>query len=341
MTSDKKKVLKTGGYVIATALFVFLFYKFTETGQFNIRANAGSNSIVTNLLSSLTTAPFEKIATFFTLLFKEGVLYLPLFFIVGLLFSVDKKLFAKHASLFVLVIGIVISGAGVYTLLKGQKDATQLFYNLGNATLNCLLIWAIIKLSNQLFKEKTIRAFSWKQYCLVGILLMVLVKQIPYAIKRNISPAQTTKNYSDDYLQQIKAYVLADAKPNIGAAIKGGKDFHSGFSKQTAAYTLGYYLAFMENGSMALNISDFDIPNPKWGDKLDRASNLFCRFVEAEKANDTFVSIGISQVKFIQKHKLDFIILSKNGVLHKEVESIVTKTITDKISGERFLLVNF
>ena len=56
-------VFKTAGYVIATALFVFLFYKFTETGQFNIRANAGTNSVVTNLLISLTTTPFDKLIT--------------------------------------------------------------------------------------------------------------------------------------------------------------------------------------------------------------------------------------------------------------------------------------
>ena len=149
----------------------------------------------------------------------------------------------------------------------------------------------------------------------------------------------TTEKYSDDYLRQIKGYVLSDNKPTIGAAIKGGKDYKSGFSKQTAAYTLGYYLAYMENGAIALNISDFDIPNPKWGDELDRASNLFCRFVKDQKARKVFVSIGQSQVDFIKKHDLDFLILSKNGTLREEVQAIVADTIMDDVSGERFLLI--
>jgi len=328
---NKKNVLKTAGYAIATALFVFLFYKFTETGQFNI--------VVTNLLISLTTTPLDKLITLFTILLKEAILYLPLLLVTALLFSSDRTLFANHFTLFVLVIGMVLSGAAVYTLLKGQKDATQLFYNIVNATLNCLLIWAVIKLISQLPKAVPLARISWKYYGIGLVLLVLFVKQVSFAVKRNIYPAMTTKKYSDDYLQQIKAYVLTDDSPNIGAAIKGGKDYNSGFSKQTAAYTLGYYLAYMENGAIALNISDFDIPNLKWGDELDRASNLFCRFVKTQNEDKTFVSIGQSQVEFIQKYELDFIILSKNGTLREEVETIVHDRIVDVVSGERFLLV--
>jgi len=208
-----------------------------------------------------------------------------------------------------------------------------------NATLNCLLIWAVIKLINQLPKAVPLVRISWKYYGIGLVFLTLFARQVSFAVKRNIYPAMTTKKYSDDYLQQIKAYILMGDSPNIGAAIKGGKDYNSGFSKQTAAYTLGYYLAYMENGSIALNISDFDIPKLKWADELDRASNLFCRFVEAQKADKAFVSIGQSQVEFIQEYDLDFIIVSKNGVLREEVETIVHDRIVDSISGERFLLM--
>ena len=266
-------------------------------------------------------------------------MYLPLFLVTVLLFSTDKKLFTKHSALFILVLGIVLSGASVYTLLKEQKDATQLFYNMANATLNCLLIWAVIKLLSQLLKDASLASVSWKHYAIGLVFLVVFTRQVSFAVKRNIYPAMTTKKYSDDYLLQIKNYVLSDKKPTIGAAIKGGQDYASGFSKQTAAYTLGYYLAYMENGALALNISDFDIPKPKWGDKLDRASNLFCRFVEVQKADNSFISIGQSQVDFIQQYDLDFIILSKNGTLREEVTTIVKDTIVDGISGERFLVI--
>ena len=339
LTKNKINVLKTAGYVMTIAVFIFLFYKFTETGQFNIRANAGTNSVISNLLTNLTIAPLDKIVTLGTILLQEGILYLPLLLIVALLFSIDKKLFTNHFALFVFIFGIVLSGAGVYTLLKGQKDATQLFYNMANATLNCLLIWALIKLISQIFTANSVARISWKHYGMGILFLVLFTKQVTYAIKRNIYPVMTTKKYSDDYLQEIKAYVQSDKKPNIGAAIKGKKDYKSGFSKQTAAYTLGYYLAYMENGSIALNISDFDIPNLKWGDELDRASNLFCRFVRDQKASKRFVSIGQSQVEFIKKHDLDFVILSKNGELRQEVQAIVTDTIKDEISGEHFLLV--
>ena len=336
---NRNTALKTAGYVISITAFIFLFYKFTETGQFNIRTNAGANSLVPNLLTMLTDAPIHKITTLLTLLGKEAILYLPLLGLVFILFLANKKVFANNLTLMVLVTGIVISGAGAYTLFEGDKDATQLFYNSSNALLNCLLIWVVIRLLSKPLKNATSARVSLKYFGIGCLLLLIFSKQIPFAVKRNIYPARTIKAYSDEYLQQIKTYILADNKTSIGAAIKGGKDYNSAFSKQTAAYTLGYYLAFMENGAVALNISDFDIPKLNWGDKLDRASNLFYRFVEEQKKAETFVSIGLSQVAFIEKYDLDFVVISKNGTLRKEVEDRVEKTIIDKISGERFLVL--
>lgn len=339
IVGNHKNTLKTAGYVVTIALFIFFFYKFIETGQFNIRANAGASSMIGTLLKSLTTKPLDKIITLFTILLHEGVLYLPLFLVVGLLYGNNKKIFTQHSALFVLVLGIILGGASIYTLLFGQKDATQLFYNMGNATLNCILIWAVIKLLSQLCHKPSAVQVNWKHYGIGIVFLVMFYRQVSFAVQKNIYPARTTQPYSDEYLQQIKTYILSDQKTTIGVAVKGGKDYTSGFSKQTAAYTLGYYLAYMENGAIALNISDFDIPNPNWGDKLDRTSNLFYRFVEGQKAAKKFVSIGQSQVDFIKKYDLSFIILSKNGTLREEVQAIVKDTFIDKVSRERFLVI--
>ncbi len=336
---NKRNVLLTGTYVGATVVFIFLFYKFTETGQFNIRANASADNVAANFVSMLTDAPFQKIIFFLTVLLKEAILYLPLLVIVLMLFSTEKKFFHNNLDLIVLVISIVISGAGAYTFFKGEKDATQLFYNIVNSILNCLLIWGSIKLWSTLLKQSSIDSVPWKYYGIGVLLFVIIVKQFSFAVKRNISPAMTTKAYSNEYLQQIKRYVLLTETPNIGAAIKGGKDYNSAFSKQTAAYTLGYYLAYMENGSIALQISDFDIPNLSAADKQDRASSLFYRFVEKQQREKNFSSIGKSQAAFIQKYDLDFVIISKNGTLREEVQSMITDSIIDEISGERFLLV--
>ena len=336
---NKRNALITASYVGAIAVFIFLFYKFTETGQFNIRANASADNIVANLFSMLTDAPVQKITFFLTVLFKEAILYLPLLVLGLILYKEEKKFLKNNFALLILVIGIVISGAGAYTLLKGEKDATQLFYNIVNSILNCLLIWGGIKLFSKPLKPSSAYPISWKHYGIGLLFSVILVKQFSFAVKRNIFPAMTQKAYSNEYLQQIKTYVLETEAPNIGAAIKGGKDYNSAFSKQTAAYTLGYYLAFMENGSIALQISDFDIPKLNASDKLDRASNLFYRFVEQQQKDNTFSSIGLSQAAFIQKYDLDFVVISKNGTLRPAVQDMITATFKDKVSGERFLLV--
>jgi|GEM_PF-5095887 len=336
---NKRNAISATGYFVGILLFIFLFYKFTETGQFNIRANAGASSLSSNIISGLITAPLDQLIFLCALLFKEIILYSPLLLVGFFLFSKEKRIFTYNFHLLVLIIGTIVSGAVFYTILKEQKDAIQLFYNIANAILNCLLIWVIIKLLSKPLKGNLLSSITWN-HIVIGIFLSVmLVKQFSYAVKKNIYEAIYKETYNDEYLEQIKTYVLMDEKINMGAAIKGGEDYNSRFSKQTAAYTLGYYLAYMENGSIALNISDFDIPEMELGDEQDRVSNLFYRFVKEQKARKEFISIGQSQLEFIKKHDLDFIIISKNGLLRPELKSIIADSIIDNVSGERFLLI--
>ncbi len=333
----KRNVLESAGILISMVFFVFVFYKFLETGQFNIRANAGSGSLTSGVLSKLMEHPFHIALLLVQHLLRELVSYLPLLLLGLFLLWKEKGLFTRNLSLFILVSSIMVSGAGAYALFEGEKDATQLFFNMGNALMNCCLIWAVIRcLSFENDGNQKVRAWY---YLGVGLLLIpIFLKQVPHAIKKNITPV-SQKHYSDDYLMKIKAFVLADEGLTVGAAIKGGQDYRSAFSKQTAAYTLGYYLAYMENGALALQVSDFDIPNVTEKDRAARASNLFYRFVEQQRADGAFVSIGASQVAFIRQYELDFVVVSRNGLVREEVLGLVEEVIEDSVSGERFLIV--
>lgn len=334
-SGNKRQVLESVGILLVTTLFIFLFYKFLESGQFNIRANAGSNSLTSGLLGKLLDSPFQKVVQGVLILLKESASYLPLLFVGLFLVWKEKGFFTRNTPLFVLVSGIMISGAGAYVLFTGEKDATQLFFNIGNALMNCCLIWGVIRCLS--VKEEG-KQLTW-YHGMVGLLLIfIFVKQIPQAYRKNIKPVYT-KAYSDEYLSKIKAFVQTDDQITIGAAIKGGTDYRSAFSKQTAAYTLGYYLAFMEDGALALQISDYDIHKPTVSAQQARSSNLFYRFVQQQKTNDSFVSIGASQAAFIKKYKLDFVVISKNGLLRDEVKNLVNDSFVDPVSGERFLIL--
>ena len=134
--------------------------------------------------------------------------------------------------------------------------------------------------------------------------------------------------------------MLSDDHITIGAAIKGGQDYTSSYSWQTAAYTLGYYLAFMENGAIAIQISDYDIPNDHRQDLIDRESSLFYRYVEGQKAARAFESVAARQLQFIETYDLDFVIVSKNGNMPTEINDIAKNVIIDPISGERFIILD-
>jgi len=286
---NKKGALVVGGYTALITIFIFGFYKLTDSGNFNIRENAAADSFFSNLINSITDSPLQKVSVFLKVLFREAILYLPLALFAGVLFFQKRNLIKKNGALITLSVGIILSGAVAFAIFKEEKDANQLFYNIVNAFLNCLLILVIIKLISDWSKNTVATKFPKKYYLLGVVGILIFSTQSFKAFKKNIYPSLSYKPYSETYLNEIKSYVLADEEPNLGAAIKGGNDFKSGFSKQTAAYTLGYYLAYMENGSLALNISDYDIQEMSEEEKRARNANLFYRFVNSQKESNTYV----------------------------------------------------
>ncbi len=327
--------------VLVTGVAIVLFYSMTGSQELNIRANAGTSELLSNLGSLFATDVPAKLLIIIKTIIEEIIIYIPVIVIGVALIRSSKPSWQEYRDLSVLVGGILLSGALAYGLFSPQKDAAQLFYNVANPVLNVSLIWFMIRLvakwGNPLDDGRTLNRVT---YLGCGTLIAAIISlQFYTAVKRNIVPARTAQHYSDQYLNEIRSFITSDDQITLGAAIKGGEDYASAYSWQTAAYTLGYYLAYMEDGSMALSISDYDIPMHE--DHLgDRESALFYRFVQQQKADETFVSMAYSQLKFIEQYELDFIILSQQGHLPDELLAVAETILEDPISGERFLLIN-
>ncbi len=326
-------------YMAVVSLFVFVFYALTDTGQFNIRANAGASDLATNLLDLIFANPSQLIMSFVKVLINEFFLYFPLSILLGFVYFNSKDFYRNKEGFILLCGGLIFCGAIAYAIFADEKDAGQLFYNISNSLLNCLLIYVFILLISR-FNENIDYSKNAKKYCiLASIVGLIVAVHFFKAIKRNIYPSISKEYYSDRYLNKIKEYILLDNKPNLGAAIKGEDDYSSSFSSQTAAYTLAYYLGYIENGSMAINISDLDIKNSDDDRKRDSSSNLFYRFAQDQKKKNQFESVGKSQLDFIEKYNIDFMVISKNGNLRSELIQLIKEEIEDEISGERFLII--
>jgi len=313
----------------------------TGSQELNIRANAGTSELLSNLGSLFASDVPAKLLIILKTIIEEIIIYIPLIVIGVALIRSNKWSWQEYRDLSVLVGGILLSGALAYGLFSPQKDAAQLFYNVANPVLNVMLIWFIIRLvakwGNPVDGGPTLNRVT---YLGCGTLIAAMMSlQFYTAVKRNIVPARSAQHYSDQYLSEIRSFVIGDDKITLGAAIKGGEDYASSYSWQTAAYTLGYYLAYMEDGALALSISDYDIPIQE--DHLgDRESSLFYRFIQQQKGDKTFVSMADSQLKFIEQHELDFIILSQRGHLPDQLSAVAETILEDSISGERFLTID-
>ena len=321
---------------------IVTFYSITGSQELNIRPNAGTSELMQNLGSLFLDDPPLKIMTIMRSLLEEWVIYMPLVVITIAILRRPPNSDIDYRGLAVLVGGVLLSGAGSFALFFDQKDGAQRFYNVANPLLNVLMIWGVIKLVSQ-SGDSIKDAFTFKNGLVLicaGLYAIAISLQIFKVVSKNILPAWSTPAYSDQYLNEIKTYILSDDRITIGAAIKGGEDYASSYSWQTAAYTLGYYLAYMEDGAVALNISDYDIPIDPDAELIDRESSLFYRYMKTQKESRVFANVVSSQMQFIKAYDLDFIIASKSTSLPHELREIAQEMITDPISGERFIIVN-
>jgi hypothetical protein len=321
---------------------IVTFYSITGSQELNIRPNAGTSELMQNLGSLFLDDQPLKIMTIMRSLLEEWVIYMPLVVITIAILRRPPNSDIDYRGLAVLVGGVLLSGAGSFALFFDQKDGAQRFYNVANPLLNVLMIWGVIKLVSQ-SGDSIKDAFTFKNGLVLicaGLYAIAISLQIFKVVSKNILPAWSTPAYSDQYLNEIKTYILSDDRITIGAAIKGGEDYASSYSWQTAAYTLGYYLAYMEDGAVALNISDYDIPIDPDAELIDRESSLFYRYMKTQKESRVFANVVSSQMQFIKAYDLDFIIASKSTSLPHELREIAQEMITDPISGERFIIVN-
>jgi len=324
-------------YTVLIGIFIVSFYTLFDHGNLNIRKNASLQELSTNFLSIIFQNPLALLKSILISAYHSIALYIPAIILFFLVIQ-QKVVWGKKNSAFIILFGsILITASVVFAIFQNQKDANQLFYNIAFPIMNVGFIMLVVKL---LSNFKVVFAKNKLITTLATVMLMlVVVKQSYGAIVRSILPAQTSESYSENYLLEIQNFINAQETAVLGASIKGGTDYKSQFSKQTAAYTLGYYLSYMRNGCWALQMSDFDIPNIESAEDRDVHSGLFYRFVEDLKRNSKFNSIGNAQKEFLSEYGLSFIIVSAQGKLRKELQPLVNREIKDELSGERFLIL--
>lgn len=313
--------------IVLSAAAVLLFYALSPSPQLSASMGVERQELLAYLSFSHL---FKSLGAFILHILGLIPIFLLPFCLIFLAYKASSDQGLKDVLLFSLM--IILSGAAAYALLGDFENAIQLFFNPVIVCLNTGAILALI----YLWKDRASRI--WMYVILGASFLNQLFILPPKLFSHHIK-----SHYSPDYLEEIKTLADTGKLSGMGGALKAEEDYFSPFSKITYAYTGAYYLQYFPGEIDCISLSDHQIkinPNNQRNNLVNRNSGIFYQYVLEQKSAGSFQSIPQSQLSFLQKHKINFLVLSKNVTLDPALNLRVKRKIRDTFSGEQFLLID-
>lgn len=261
------------------------------------------------------------------------VLYFPIIFI---LLKRRSLITIKNLPLF-FVITVVFISMSIWAVLFYELNSSQIFYNISTATINVSAIILIISSFDNgvlLFKTKSISVWGINILILFTLGINV-IKSIDGINKKN------EQKHSSEYLKKVFESIPEN---ELIATLKSPKQMEGMHSKYNAVYPLGNYLFLFDKNINSVNISDLNTPidstskmNIIRSHKAIR-DGLFYRFAQLNENKD--LSRSDLTIKFLEEFDIKFLVASKNVELPQILVINAKNTITDSLSGERFIELN-
>jgi hypothetical protein len=241
-------------------------------------------------------------------------------------FAIRKNLIDIQTLIFLL--GIITSGAIYWTLVSPGVDVFQFFTHVSFAILNCIITLCIVFL---FLSYKNSKTYFFKIFVALGLLMWCAINQF----RQQKFIYSFTKNYDRDYLYRIQTKV--DTMSNgVGVSLLPP---NYKFDASALSEQLGDYLLVMRPLFYTITISNFDMYTLSDVRRKDLALMAFTQFVNRQQAEGTFQSIPQSQADFIRKHRMGYLIASKSAIIPPTIQPMITDSIVDSKSGERFYLL--
>lgn len=313
--------------IVLTSISLLVFYAFVPSPQLSASMGVEKQELLGYLSFSHL---LQSLGRF--LLHLSGLI--PIFLLPLLLLFFACKRTSDHAlrDLILISVAIIFSGAAAYAFLGEFENAIQLFFN---PVIVCMNMGGILAL---LFLWKD----QGKRTGMYAILVLSIFNQAAILGPKLFSH-HTTQYYSASYIEEIKTLAENGELSDLGGAMKAEEDYFSDFSKITYAYTAAYYLQYFEHEIDCISLSDYEIkinPHNQRNNLVNRNSGLFYQYVQQQKNEGLFKSLPQSQLSFLKKHKINFLVLSKNVTLDPALNLRIKRKIRDTFSGEQFLLID-
>jgi len=298
---------------------------------------SGESDLAKGFSQNTQAFDFQYFKTVLNIILGTGIqhiiLYFPFITLLILHFKSFKVFFnfLKKNPFIILFLLIEVLGLFVWGVLHRSTDGVQAFSNFSTPLLNTLMVILMIISLAQLQGLK--KKITW------AIIALFLVVNIFNTFKHSPNPPPQT----EEYIEKTQE-ILSERKNKVGVLLTNSKNYNSELIVNLDFATYANHLALSSSKFHLLPISIFDIPLDTTEARFqqNRATVIntsFYRFTTKQKQSNTFKSIEQSQIDFIKKHKIEYVIATANTQLSPLLKEKVKKEIIDKNTGERFILL--
>jgi len=319
---------------VLTILFVYLFYSINKTTELMIE----SPPLMYMIKSTFTSfgnfkIVFDNTAKSIT---EIVLIFFPVFIALYLIWKRDKAITKLLIPMTLLVIIIFFVSDAIWSVFLIKSDSIQLFTNIGIPIVNTYFFIVLIILIRQLNSWKL--NMIYLAIIIWGVLCLQDTNQNLQRLKN-----QALNRYSQEYLQAVKDELKT--LNNQGGHLCKFTGTYDMFAIKFMVYSYKPYLVMMKNNlnitllqsTEGIGLSD---------DSLYRSQQypflkllFFNRYLESQKLNNKFLSEEQSRIDFIKENNLEFIIADKGVEIDSSIQSMTESAITDKVSGERFIVL--
>lgn len=330
---DKHSLVTYLAYLAIFSLLLIGFYWLFK-GE---RSGLAGAEITSPLALIQESFSIQNLKTQRNIILGSGLFLLVLYFpIIFILLKRRSLITIKNLPL-VFVCSVVIVSVSIWAILFQELNSSQIFYNITTAVINVSAIILIISSFESgvlSFKSKSISVFGINTLIVFTIAINVN-KSIDVINRRN------EQAHSNEYLKKVFDSLPENA---LIATLRSTKEMDEMHLKYTAVYPLGNYLFLFDKNINSVNIGDLDTPIDSTSKiNINRSfkairDGLFYRFAQSIENKD--LSRDDLTVRFLRKYHIRFLIASENVDIPQDLLINAKNTITDPLSGERFIELN-
>ena len=334
-----KQFLRMSAYLLVLLLAMYIFYRVggnTSMSPYFKRRIGYYTDLSGYHFRSIKIVIIELGFRIFCFPFKSFWLHLPFICIACLLFF-NQNIKKPFRGLFLLTSLVYLSSLLAYGLFYKFPEAIQ-FYTNNLAFLNVFFLFSMITF---FFAERpTGKYFQRIRMFSLSFVIGILICKMVFARYTYANHTAMNQIYSDSYVSEIDKINRKQKEKSWVAALvyqeKPDDDYLSFHSS---------YLAYMNQFYPAIKLNVFDSIEGDPSEPLTMIQkaamelSVFAQFVKKQKEAGTFLSIEHSQVDFLKKHKIRFLIISKNMKPGPLISSRIIHTLTDSLSGQRFVVL--